>query len=485
MSAVSDSLPSSAPINQSNYKQFSVPGFDFSRIVILQKTCPSIQVMRELPSLSIVNVTLESGDLICDSSTGSLRPLVPEVLRKPLFQALHNISHPGVRGSRRLISTRFVWPGLSRDVGLWTRSCLRCQQSKIQTHVKSSVPAIPVPSRRFSHVHIDIVGPLPSSQGYSYLLTMIDRTTRWPEAVPLSSISTESCVRAFISTWVSRFGVPSTLTSDRGAQFTSSVWAGVCRILGISTSQTTSFHPQSNGMIERFHRSLKSALRARSSDSDWVFHLPLVLLGLRSVPKEDTGFSVSEAVYGSPLSIPGEFLDAPELPSSQFLSKMEKVIAGFSVPPPHHVQHSPPVEVPEALKTAKFVFVREDASKSSLSPLYRGPYLVIERRSKFFRLQIGSKVDAVSVDRLKPVISDCPVVPAVPPPRGRPPLRPSKHPPDLSSAVSSSTSRKKSVVFLTKPEFIPRRNPHRRARERSSCSALTPPFLLGGSTVAA
>ncbi len=133
---------------------------------------------------------------------------------------------------RRLISSRFVWPGLSRDVGLWTRSCLRCQQSKIQTHVKSSVPAIHVPSRRFSHVHIDIVGPLPSSQGYSYLLTMIDRTTRWPEAVPLSSISTESCVRAFISTWVSRFGVPSTLTSDRGAQFTSSVWAGVCRTLG-------------------------------------------------------------------------------------------------------------------------------------------------------------------------------------------------------------------------------------------------------------
>ncbi len=116
-------------------------------------------------------------------------------------------------------------------VGLWARSRLQCQRSKVQNHVKSSVPSIPVPSRRFSHVHIDIVGPLPSSLGYSYLLTMIDRTTRWPEAVPLASISTESCVRAFISSWVSRFGVPSTLTSDRGAQFTSSVWTGVCRVL--------------------------------------------------------------------------------------------------------------------------------------------------------------------------------------------------------------------------------------------------------------
>ena len=139
----------------------------------------------------------------------------------------------------------------------------------------------------------------------------------------------EACVRAFISSWVSRFGVPATLTSDRGAQFTSSVWAGVCQFLGISISQTTSFHPQSNGMIECFHRSLKSSLRARVADSDWVSHLPLVILGLSSVPKEDTGFSFSEAVYGSPLTIPGEFLEALEIPSSQFIRKIEKVIARF------------------------------------------------------------------------------------------------------------------------------------------------------------
>ena len=468
VSEVTDLHPLPPSINQSTSQDFSIPGFNFSEILSLQKTCSSVQAMKNLPSLSIVNIDLDSKDvLICDNSTGKLRPLVPEVLRKPLFLALHNISHPGVRGSRRLISARFVWPGLSRDVGVWAKSCLQCQRSKVQSHVKASVPAIPVPSRRFSHVHIDIVGPLPSSQGYSYLLTMIDRTTRWPEAVPLSSISTESCVRAFISSWVSRFGVPSTLTSDRGAQFTSSVWTGVCRVLGISTSQTTSFHPQSNGMIERFHRSLKSSLRARAADSDWVSHLPLVLLGLRSVPKEDTGFSVSEAVYGSPLSIPGEFLDAPEIPSSQFIRKVEKVIAGFSTPPPHHVQHSPPVEIPAALKAAKFVFVREDASKPSLSPLYRGPYQVIERRSKFFRLQIGTKVDSVSVDRLKPVVSDVPVIPVTPPPRGRPPLRQSKDPPDLSSAAKSSASKKKSVMFLNQPIVIPRRNPHRQVRKKS------------------
>ena len=114
------------------------------------------------------------------------------------------------------------------------------------------VSGIEVPLRRFSHVHLDLVGSLPSSQGFSYLLTMIDKTSRWPEAVPQSSITSESCTQAFISSWVSRFRVPALLTSDRGAQFTSSVWSEVCFILEISRIKTTSFHPQSNGMIDHF-----------------------------------------------------------------------------------------------------------------------------------------------------------------------------------------------------------------------------------------
>ena len=100
---------------------------------------------------------------------------------------------------------------------------------------------------------------------------------------------------------------------------TSSVWARVCSSLGIYASTTTVFHPQSNGTIERFHCSLKSALPSQLAGSDWFLHLSLVLLGLRTVPKDDTSLSVSKAVYGSPLTLPGEFLGSPELPPSSFL----------------------------------------------------------------------------------------------------------------------------------------------------------------------
>ena len=170
--------------------------------------------------------------------------------------------------------------------------------------MKSLVPRIPTPGRRFSHLHLDLVRPLPSSLGFSYILIMIDRTSRWPEVVPFSTITAEDCDRAFIANWVSRFGVPALLTSDKGSQFMFLVWLVVCSVLVVSRIQTTSFHPQSNGMIERFHRSLKSALRAQMAGSNWVQYLPLVMLGLWFAPEDNSGFSPAEAVYGSPLSLP-------------------------------------------------------------------------------------------------------------------------------------------------------------------------------------
>ena len=109
---------------------------------------------------------------------------------------------------------------------------------------------------------MDLVGPLPPSHGFTYLFTMVDRTTRWPEAVPLSSTTAPDLARAFIAVWVSRYGTPADLSSDRGPQFTSGLWAAVAENLGVKLHRTTCYHPQANGLVKRFHRSMKAALRA-------------------------------------------------------------------------------------------------------------------------------------------------------------------------------------------------------------------------------
>ncbi len=183
------------------------------------------------------------------TSTGIFRPLVPVDFRRAVFEAIHNAAHPGMRATRRLISVRFVWPGLAKQVTVWAHECLPCQKAKIHRHVHLKAASILIPCRRFSHIHVDLVGSLPVSKGFTHLFTIVDRTTRWPEAIPLSSTTALDCAEALFHGWIARYGVPDTITSNRGAQFTSSLWSSVCHILGIHDSSTTAYHPQSNGLV--------------------------------------------------------------------------------------------------------------------------------------------------------------------------------------------------------------------------------------------
>ncbi|GFW21937.1 retrovirus-related Pol polyprotein from transposon 412 [Trichonephila clavipes] len=122
---------------------------------------------------------------------------------------------------------------------------------------------------RFSHIHIDIVGPLPPSDGFQYLLTMIDRFSRWPEAVPIPDTTAKTISRAIFHHWIARFGCPSLITTDQGSQMRSSLFAEFTRILGTDRVKTTAYHPISNGLVERFHRHLKASIKAHES-SRWT-----------------------------------------------------------------------------------------------------------------------------------------------------------------------------------------------------------------------
>ena len=107
---------------------------------------------------------------------------------------------------------------MNTDIREWVSPCLKCQQCKVHRHTFSN------PDARFSHIHIDLVGPMPICQDYQYLLTMVDRFLRWPTAVPIKGISTNTVAKTILKEWISSFGTPPGITTDRGAQFQSSLF---------------------------------------------------------------------------------------------------------------------------------------------------------------------------------------------------------------------------------------------------------------------
>ncbi|BHF66492.1 hypothetical protein SprV_0200950900 [Sparganum proliferum] len=199
---------------------------------------------------------------------------------------------------------------MNKDVKAWARSCLSCQRNKVHRYNKSPPGTFPSPDARFSHVHLDVVGPLPPSNGFTHLLTCVDRYTRWAEAIPLPNMQAGTIVKAFVSRWVAMFGAPSTVTTDHGAQFESALFQTLLNFLGYTRIRTTAYHPAANGMVERFHCQLKTALRAVEDPGNWSDNLPLALLGIRAALKSDLGCSAAELVFGTTLRLPGEMITA-------------------------------------------------------------------------------------------------------------------------------------------------------------------------------
>ena len=201
--------------------------------------------------------------------------VVPYKYRRTIMQISHDTplgGHLGNKKTREKILVHFYWPGIFPDVAIYCRSCKNCQKcfpkGRIQKAPLISIPPMEEPFKRLA---MDIVGPLNRSiRGHKYILVLCDYATKYPEAIPLKSIDSESIANVMVEVF-SRLGIPKEIVTDQGSNFLSLLMNQLCKLLSIEKIKTSPYHPQANGLVENFNGTLKKMLKcyAQEEPNDW------------------------------------------------------------------------------------------------------------------------------------------------------------------------------------------------------------------------
>lgn len=330
--------------------------------------------------------------------------VVPTAYRTQVLSLAHDhpwSGHLGVNKTYSRILKHFFWPGLKSDVVQYCRTCHVCQMAGKPNQIIPPAPLCPIPvvEEPFQKVIVDCVGPLPKSKtGNQFLLTVMCVSTRFPEAIPLRRITAQIVVKALLR-FFSTFGLPKVVQTDQGTNFKSRVFAQALKTLGIEHITSSSYHPESQGALERFHQTLKSMLRKHcySSQRDWDESVPLVLFACREATQESLGFSPGELVFGremrGPLKVfkerlanPGD--DTKSLPEyvktlddrlKRAYSLTRNALATSQAKMKRHFDQR---AVDRSFQPGDRVLLLLPVPGSSLSVKFSGPYVVERKLSK-------------------------------------------------------------------------------------------------------
>ncbi len=254
------------------------------------------------------------GTLFLVNNGGGWRLIIPKephTIREHILRSCHNDlggSHLGRTKTLDKVAKRFFWMGLGVDVANWVRCCEVC--SKLKTDTRKTEPCmtpLPVVFNPFDRIAIDFVGPCPvTARGNKHVLVFIDYATRWPEAFATKDQKAETVAEIFVNEILCRHGAPVELLSDRGRNFLAEVVMEVWRFTRTRKVYTTSYHPQTNGLCEKFNGTLFQMLAAYtdSNQRNWYLHLPMALFGYRTAVQRSTNTTPGELLYARQMRLP-------------------------------------------------------------------------------------------------------------------------------------------------------------------------------------
>ena len=330
--------------------------------------------------------------------------VVPSTLRNKILFIAHDIpaaGHLGVKKTTQRLIPHFWWPKCNKDIFQYVKSCDVCQ--RVGKGSKPPVaPLIPLPvmSEPFTRVAIDIVGPLPTTAtGNRFILTIIDHATHYPEAIPLQSHTAENVATALAGVF-SRFGFAETILSDQGSDFMSQLMQIFLHNFNISQIKTSPYHPQSNSICERFHRTMKGMIKSVVDQfgNEWDTCLPWILFAYREIPVEGLGFSPFELMFGRNIRGPLQVIKDTWSNNNNDLKNAKQNVLRYMLDLREKVAHCQSLALEQAklarvnakkwydkrarqrhFEVGQFVLVLLPVNGKPLDAKYQGPFKILER----------------------------------------------------------------------------------------------------------
>lgn len=374
---------------------------------------------------------------IWESEDGKIRSkllVIPKAKFKEIIKDYHNGSsggHLGITKTTEKIKKRFYWVGCQETVADWIRRCDQCAIAKgprQRTRGKMHQYNVGAP---FERIAMDIAGPFPiSNAGNKYILVVIDYFSKWPEVYPIPNQEAKTVADIFIKNWICRYGAPLELHSDQGRNFESTLFKEVCDMLGIQKTRTTALHPQSDGMVERFNRTLEEHLKkvVDKGQKDWDERLPMFLMAYRSSIHDTTTVTPAKAIFGTDLRLPADLKYGvsvvPEMThADDYISRKREELADIHELIRRRTQlASDKMKArydlranTEGFKEGQLVLLHNPQRKRGLSPKlqthWEGPYRIVTRiNDVVYRIQKyptnKGKLKVVHIERLAPYTRD-------------------------------------------------------------------------------
>ncbi len=344
------------------------------------------------------------------------RIVIPASYRKHVLKACHDDlggSHLGRTKTLNKVSSRFFWQGLSRDVREYVSACKTCCSTKTsRAPTKPALVALPPVYNPFDRIAVDFVGPLPiTKDGNRYILVFVDYATRWPEAFATPDMKATTVAELFVREILCRHGAPVCLLSDQGRDFLAAVLKEVLTFTRTSKIQTAAYHPQTNGLCERFNGTLMSMLSAyvHSNQDNWDRLLPMALFGYRTAVQESTNFAPAELLYARQIRLPMNLdLFTPKLDFARKVKEcFRRAQSGVMKTAERNKKRQLGANKPRTYSAGDQVRVRAMATATGLSKKLKGdkwsdPTRVLAVKGSNVLLKLNRDTSWVNVERVKP-----------------------------------------------------------------------------------